>query len=135
MTSSSKLLTIFLTLGSVTILDQASKWFVMASNFPSICNSGFALGISSNLPVLLISLVVLFYVGYCLFREKRTANFIGFSMILGGGISNIIDRLIRGCVVDFIHVPFFPSFNVADAAITLGVLLLLLAVANNYGRS
>jgi signal peptidase II len=52
------------------------------------------------------------------------------SLILGGALGNVIDRLIHGYVVDFIQVHwadrFFPSFNLADSAITLGAILLIL---------
>ncbi len=47
-------------------------------------------------------------------------------MILGGGISNFIDRVAKGCVRDFISVFGFPTFNLADALISLGVLSLIL---------
>jgi len=52
------------------------------------------------------------------------------SLILGGALGNVIDRLIHGYVVDFIqvhyHGSYFPSFNVADSAITVGAGLLIL---------
>jgi signal peptidase II len=51
------------------------------------------------------------------------------ALVLGGAIGNLIDRLRLGYVVDFIHVYWqnhhFPAFNIADSAITLGVILLL----------
>ncbi|MBL8303345.1 MAG: lipoprotein signal peptidase [Ideonella sp.] len=52
------------------------------------------------------------------------------SLILGGAIGNVVDRLLHGYVVDFIQVHaggwYFPSFNVADSAITVGAVLLIL---------
>ena len=58
-----------------------------------------------------------------------------FSLIIGGAIGNLVDRLNYGFVVDFIDFHFFgwhwPAFNIADSAITLGVLLLLLASCSN----
>jgi signal peptidase II len=54
----------------------------------------------------------------------------GLALIVGGALGNMIDRLATGRVVDFIHVhwgrAYFPAFNVADSAITIGALLLLL---------
>ena len=55
----------------------------------------------------------------------------GLALILGGAIGNVIDRLLRGYVVDFIHFHwfeswYFPAFNVADSAITVGAALLIL---------
>jgi signal peptidase II len=45
--------------------------------------------------------------------------------LLGGAIGNLIDRLAEGSVIDFIKLPFWPAFNLADVAITFGVLALL----------
>jgi len=55
----------------------------------------------------------------------------GLALILGGAIGNVIDRLLRGYVVDFIHFHwfeswYFPAFNVADSAITVGAALMIL---------
>ena len=54
----------------------------------------------------------------------------GLSLIVGGALGNMIDRLTTGRVVDFIHVHwgahYFPAFNIADSAITIGALLLLI---------
>ena len=52
----------------------------------------------------------------------------GLSLMLGGALGNLIDRLGDGEVTDFIKFPEWPAFNVADSAITIGVFLLLWAV-------
>lgn len=44
-----------------------------------------------------------------------------------GGLTNAIDRYIRGCVTDYLHAPFFPSFNLADIMVFLGVVTLALS--------
>jgi signal peptidase II len=49
----------------------------------------------------------------------------GLALMLGGAVGNLIDRLWKGEVVDFVKAPNFPAFNVADSAITVGVALLL----------
>ena len=51
---------------------------------------------------------------------------VGYGMIFGGAVANLIDRLPDGTVTDFIAVGTFPVFNVADSCITVGVALLLL---------
>ena len=61
------------------------------------------------------------------------------ALILGGAIGNVIDRLVHGYVVDFIQVhygnAYFPSFNVADSAITVGAVLLVLDELRRVRRS
>ncbi len=67
---------------------------------------------------------------YWMWREEKRGDVLGFALVLGGALGNIIDRARFGYVVDFLdlHIgsfrPFF-IFNVADAAITIGVLILL----------
>jgi signal peptidase II len=55
---------------------------------------------------------------------------IALSLVLGGALGNVIDRIAHGYVVDFIHVhwgaSYFPAFNIADSAITVGAGLLIL---------
>lgn len=61
------------------------------------------------------------------------------ALILGGAVGNVIDRLLHGYVVDFIQVHhrgwYFPSFNVADSAITLGAALLILDEVRRVRRA
>jgi signal peptidase II len=64
----------------------------------------------------------------------------GLSLIAGGALGNAIDRVARGYVVDFIHVHwwqawYFPAFNVADSAITIGAALLVLDSVLESGRT
>ena len=47
------------------------------------------------------------------------------SMLIGGAVGNLIDRAVSGSVIDFIKLPDWPAFNVADISITFGVLALL----------
>jgi len=75
-----------------------------------------------------VSIVLLVWLLRLPRREWRTA--LGLALVLGGAIGNLIDRVRLGYVVDFIDVHFggwhYPAFNVADSAITCGVILLLL---------
>ncbi len=50
---------------------------------------------------------------------------LGGALVIGGGLGNVADRLFTGHVIDFIHVTDWPIFNVADIAVTLGVLVLV----------
>ena len=62
----------------------------------------------------------------------------GLSLVLGGALGNVIDRVLWGYVIDFIRVHYegwyFPAFNVADSAITIGAGLLILDNLLDYGR-
>lgn len=56
-------------------------------------------------------------------RASRTQH-VGFALVLAGALGNVVDRAIRGSVVDFIHLTHWPVFNVADIAVVVGVGLL-----------
>lgn len=60
-------------------------------------------------------------------RSAAPAEQAGFALVVAGALGNVGDRLVRGYVVDFIHVAHWPVFNVADAAIVAGALLLVFA--------
>jgi signal peptidase II len=55
-----------------------------------------------------------------------TKTLVAISLVLGGGISNIIDRIFRGGVLDFIKILFIPNFNIADVCICTGWVLIVI---------
>ena len=57
----------------------------------------------------------------------RPWSWLAIGLLAGGAIGNLIDRVFRDAVVDYIDLPAWPSFNVADIAITLGAVILVLA--------
>jgi signal peptidase II len=95
-------------------------------------NPGGAFSLLTNLtPVLAVLAVVM--VAYILRTTRRTTDVVmaySLALVLGGAVGNLVDRLVRspgflrGEVVDFIKVPNWPTFNVADSAITVGVILI-----------
>ncbi|MEA3355863.1 MAG: signal peptidase II [Candidatus Bipolaricaulota bacterium] len=93
-------------------------------------NPGGALGIFASCPN--IFLIVAAVVSTGLFIAVLTADLpgplvkVGVSLLLGGAVGNLIDRLLFGYVIDFILVYRFPVFNLADACIVIGVGLILL---------
>lgn len=114
---------------STIILDQLSKALVLPSNVPSVCNSGIAFGLLSGFHNVLISTLVLSVIIYFFARERRRIAYFAFALLIGGSISNILDRFTRGCVVDFIQLPFWPTtFNLADTAISAGVFLFIFSI-------
>lgn len=123
-------------------LDQLTKWFVRLSvdygdSIPEsglirivhVTNSGAAFGLFQNAGPLLVVTGVIGLVAILVyfFNPGFAHPFMraGLALMLGGAIGNLIDRMARGEVVDFIKVPNWPAFNVADSAISIGVLLLI----------
>lgn len=108
--------------------DQASKW-LMLSYFPESVtfNSGIAFGLPVPELVLLIGIPVVLAVFLCwVFTQRISPDYFLLSalhsLVLGGGFSNYLDRLLHGSVVDFINLGFWPSFNLADSFLTIGVI-------------
>lgn len=93
-------------------------------------NTGGAFGILRNRAPLFIiaSVIIIFFMIYILLREGNKGRFIKiiFTIILAGAVSNLIDRVRLGYVVDFLDFMVWPVFNIADASITVGMILLLL---------
>ena len=91
-------------------------------------NTGIAFGIVLPSPLQEILIAIALFIIICLAHCYRRGNVqsVGFGLIIGGAIANIVDRLGDGLVTDFIQVGFWPVFNVADSCITVGVGLLLL---------
>ena len=117
----------------VVALDQLVKLIVIKSSLPWSCNLGFAFGILPTFLNGLIAFSVLSAVVYLFFRQKEFIFYAPFALILGGGISNLTDRIFRGCVVDFIRIPLWPTtFNLADLAITVGVSLMVFSVIEDF---
>ena len=57
-------------------------------------------------------------------KRASSTQHVGFALVLAGALGNVVDRALRGSVIDFIHVTHWPIFNVADIAVVVGVSLL-----------
>lgn len=92
-------------------------------------NSGAAFGLFQNFTAgfLIVSLAVMaaILVYYPRVPAYDWPARIGLAMVFGGAVANAYDRGLQGSVIDFIQVPHWPVFNVADSAITVGVVLLV----------
>ena len=97
-------------------------------------NTGAAFSVLASLPQLLTILTALLILGVAIWlMTDKTLNLpcrIGLSLIAGGGLGNLLDRLLFGYVTDFIEVLFvrFAVFNVADCAICIGAGLCMLSL-------
>ncbi len=85
------------------------------------------------MPLILISFVVSIFLIVVLIKDAESLKFTqksSLALIAGGAIGNLIDRILEGYVIDFFlfyyESFYFPSFNVADSAITLGMIIFLL---------
>ncbi len=108
----------------IVVIDQATKYFFRDSSF-SVENTGAAFGILKDSTYLLTiaSLIAVFFI----VKYFRFYPF-ALSLILGGTIGNLIDRIFLGHVVDFIDLKVWPVFNIADSANTIGFILLAYAL-------
>jgi signal peptidase II len=91
-------------------------------------NSGVAFGFFSGggALVLILTLAALAaLVVYFVMRPARPLLWLPTGLLIGGALGNLVDRIASGSVTDFIKLPFWPAFNVADMSITFGVLALL----------
>jgi signal peptidase II len=138
-----------LIVGAVLALDQLTKHtlaagiaagqerkFLPGINFVHVRNTGVAFSLFSGgggvvLAFTLLALVVL--VGFLAARPERRGLWIPTGLLIGGAVGNLVDRLANGAVTDFIKLPLWPAFNVADMAITSGVLSLLYVLERPRG--
>jgi signal peptidase II len=142
-------------LSAVVLLDQVTKAIIVRKldlheyrpiidgllSLSHVNNRGAAFGFLSDAklpyqPVLLslLSCAALVAIAYYFVRLPPSARLprLALALVLGGAVGNLIDRVRLGYVVDFIHVYWrqhaWPDFNVADSAITVGVVLLILDI-------
>jgi signal peptidase II len=113
-------------------LPEGLTWLTPYARIVHWYNSGAAFGMfqSGNLIFTVLAFVVIAAIIYYyphVEKEDWTLK-LAMGLQLGGAAGNLIDRLIKGKVTDFISVGTFPVFNIADASITIGVIVLLLGV-------
>lgn len=115
------------------IIDQSSKYLVTNNDWPYLYNDGiaFSLPLSNTIAMIVGILLVLILMrfGSTLYQGKWKRVFnVSLGLVIGGAIGNIIDRLHAPGVIDFIKLPYWPTFNLADIAVCsgIGILLVLL---------
>lgn len=135
----------------VIAIDQVTKALIVGSiavgekrevlpflDLVYVKNEGVAFGFlggGSRAGVILLTLAALvLVVGWFAFNSSRPHAWLAVGLLAGGALGNLIDRLARDSVVDFIDLPAWPTFNAADIAITAGaVSLALIALAAEDG--
>ncbi|HEU4957437.1 MAG TPA: signal peptidase II [Sphingomicrobium sp.] len=136
----------------IFVVDQISKWFVIGPlnleavqniellpffDFTWVENRGISLGIAQaqnethRWILVAVTAAIAVGVAWWIRKEEARGDQLALAMVLGGALGNIVDRTRYGFVVDFLDLHFgtfrpFYVFNVADAAISIGVVILLL---------
>lgn len=114
---------------------QSFDWIKGLLSFTYVENTGVAFGMFKNVYFVLIPLTIVITL-LCIFfmfkARKQNYRFLSVSLalIVSGAIGNLIDRIIRGYVIDFIQVKFidFPVFNFADICVVCGAILTVILV-------
>ena len=138
--------------GLVFAFDQLSKWFINGPlqlpyrgpmellpifRLQWVANHGVSMGYlkagsdGQRWGLALATAAIAVFVAFWLSRERRTMDSVALGLVLGGALGNILDRVRLGYVTDFLDLHFgewspFLVFNIADAAISIGVALLVL---------
>jgi len=92
-------------------------------------NTGIAFGFLAGNNAIMAIITLFVIAAIIKFRKsmKDPVEQLAGSIILGGAISNLIDRVLMGAVVDYIKIKGIPTFNIADAALTVGAALIITA--------
>ena len=125
----------------VVVLDQLAKGLVRSEiergervdivfgiDLVNVRNSGIAFGLLSDGGALLVvgtAVALLALVFFFVTHTGRPLVWLPTGLLLGGAVGNLIDRAAQGSVTDYVKLPHFPAFNVADMAITIGVIALI----------
>ncbi|MFM8003000.1 MAG: signal peptidase II [Actinomycetota bacterium] len=145
-----------LVIAVVVVLDQATKhWalnelasgrtidLVWTLRFNLVFNSGmaFSRGQGSGRIIGLLAIGVTVWLWRGLSRQHSKLAIFGTALLIGGALGNVVDRLFRGeawlggSVVDFIDLQWFPVFNIADSAVSVGALLVVSSLYSTHRRS
>lgn len=127
------------------IIDQISKFFAesylaygrieLLGDFLSLSlahntGAGFSIMKGNNFLLIFLNLIIILLLIFYYYRyDKR--NHLAFLLIIAGAMSNMIDRVYHGFVIDYVKIGTFPVFNIADVLITVGAVLLIFDLMKN----
>ena len=133
-----------LTVGLVVAADQVTKKLARdgvrpgqedpifpALKLVNVRNEGVAFGIDAGGKTLVIAIIALALLALVLYFARHSARpliWLPTGLLIGGALGNIVDRIRDGAVTDFLKIPAWPAFNLADVAITFGVVALVLVL-------
>lgn len=104
------------------------SWIIGLESLTAICNSGWPFGISITLPkwfsFIGFGIVVFLIAGW--WEKGSLASEWPWILTISGGTSNLLERVLFGCIMDYVALPYFPVFNVADVLLTIGVIGILI---------
>jgi signal peptidase II len=137
--------------GLVVAIDQGSKALATSLvdrgdrveilpflHIENVRNKGVAFGLGGDISSVLIGVAVVALLGLLVFLAARGRGgvmvWLPAALLIGGALGNLADRVRDGAVTDFIDLPLWPTFNLADVAIVVGVILLLLDVERRETR-
>jgi signal peptidase II len=100
--------------------------------FENVRNKGVAFGLGDDISAVVVGATVVVLLGLLVFLASRSRTgwpiWLPAALLIGGALGNLADRVRDGAVIDFIDLPLWPTFNLADVSIVVGVLLLLFEV-------
>ena len=144
---------------AILIVDQISKWWILSVfnlpekgsvavlpffNLTMVWNRSISMGLlpdalANRWFLIVLTAVIAAGIFVWMLRTVRPLERTALAMVFGGAVGNLIDRLVHGAVVDFIHLHAFGYnyyvFNIADSMITIGVILLLIDGLRDNGKS
>jgi signal peptidase II len=103
----------------------------------NVRNEGVAFGIDAGgqtAIIILIAIALLALIVYFVRHLSKPLMWLPVGLLLGGAVGNIVDRIREGAVTDFLKLPHWPAFNLADIAITVGVLSLIYVLERRIDR-
>ena len=140
-------MTITIIIFALILIDQITKYLIRINfqegetlpiisdifHLTYVRNRGAAFSIFENIEIVTILIpivIIILTIAFLIYYKNKISKvmLISISLIISGGLSNLIDRVIFGYVTDMIDFRFFPVFNIADIAVTIGCILIIISL-------